>query len=53
MAGQAIQIGRRQVLQPLPASERRLVHLELCGHPSVTTQSIGKEPARKGTIVPM
>jgi spoIIIJ-associated protein len=52
MADQAIKTGRRQVLEPMPASERRLVHLELRDHPSVTTQSIGEEPARKVTIVP-
>jgi spoIIIJ-associated protein len=52
MADQAIKTGRRQVLEPMPASERRLVHLELRDHPQVTTQSIGEEPARKVTIVP-
>ena len=52
MADQAIKTGRRQVLEPMPASERRVVHLELRDHPSVTTQSIGEEPARKVTIVP-
>ena len=52
MADQAIKTGRRQVLEPMPASERRLVHLELRDHPRVSTQSIGEEPARKVTIVP-
>ena len=52
MADQAIKTGRRQVLEPMPASERRVVHLELRDHPKVTTQSIGEEPARKVTIVP-
>ena len=52
MADQAIKTGRRQVLEPMPASERRLVHLELRDHPKVATQSIGEEPARKVTIVP-
>jgi spoIIIJ-associated protein len=36
----------------MPASERRVVHLELRDHPRVATQSIGEEPARKVTIVP-
>ena len=52
MADQAIKTGRRQVLEPMPASERRVVHLELRDHPNVSTQSIGEEPARKVTIVP-
>jgi spoIIIJ-associated protein len=52
MADQAIKTGRRQVLEPMPASERRVVHMELRDHPRVSTQSIGEEPARKVTIVP-
>jgi spoIIIJ-associated protein len=52
MADQAIKTGRRQVLEPMPASERRVIHLELRDHPRVSTQSIGDEPARKVTIVP-
>jgi spoIIIJ-associated protein len=52
MADQAIRTGRRQVLEPMTASERRIIHLELRDHPNVTTQSIGEEPARKVTIVP-
>ncbi len=52
MADQAVKTGRRQVLEPMPASERRLVHLELRNNPQVTTESIGEEPHRKVTIVP-
>jgi spoIIIJ-associated protein len=52
MADQAIKTGRRQVLEPMPASERRVIHLELRDHPRVSTQSIGEEPSRKVTIVP-
>ncbi len=52
MADQAIRTGRRQVLEPMSAVERRIVHLELRNHPKVTTQSIGEEPSRKVTIVP-
>ncbi len=50
MAEQAIHTGRRQVLEPMPANERRLIHLELKDHPKVTTESIGEEPSRKVTI---
>ena len=52
MADQAMKDGRRQVLEPMPASDRRIIHLELRDHPGVTTQSVGEEPARKVTIVP-
>jgi spoIIIJ-associated protein len=52
MADQAIKTGRRQVLEPMPASERRLVHIELRANPEVTTESIGEDPRRKVTIIP-
>lgn len=52
MAEQAIKTGRRQVLEPMPANERRIVHIELRDNPSVTTESVGEEPRRKVTIVP-
>ena len=52
MAEQAIQTGRRQVLEPMPANERRVIHLELRNHPEVITESMGEEPYRKVTISP-
>ncbi|MBN1535312.1 MAG: Jag N-terminal domain-containing protein [Anaerolineales bacterium] len=52
MADQAVKTGRRQVLEPMPANERRLIHLELRNHPQVSTESIGEEPRRKVTIIP-
>jgi spoIIIJ-associated protein len=52
LADQAIKSGRRQVLEPMPANERRYVHLELRDHPDVTTESIGEDPNRKVTIIP-
>jgi spoIIIJ-associated protein len=52
MADQAIQTGKRQILEPMPANERRVIHLELRDHPQVTTESTGDEPYRKVTIVP-
>ncbi len=52
MAEQAIQTGRRQVLEPMPANERRVIHLELRSHPQVITESTGEEPYRKVTISP-
>jgi spoIIIJ-associated protein len=50
MAEQAIHTGRRQVLEPMPANERRLIHLELRDHAEVATESVGEEPSRKVTI---
>lgn len=52
MAEQARSTGRRQVLEPMPAAERRLVHLALRGDDTVITESIGDEPNRKVTIAP-
>jgi spoIIIJ-associated protein len=52
MADQAIKTGRRQVLEPMPANERRIVHIELRDNPQVKTESIGEEPRRKVTIIP-
>ncbi|GAP15155.1 predicted RNA-binding protein [Longilinea arvoryzae] len=51
MAEQAVHTGRRQVLEPMPANERRVIHLELRDHPLVTTESTGEEPNRKVTII--
>jgi spoIIIJ-associated protein len=50
MAEQAVQTGKRQVLEPMPSSERRIIHMELHDHPQVITESVGEEPNRKVTI---
>lgn len=52
MAEQAIKTGKRQTLEPMPANERRIVHIELRDNPNVTTESVGEEPHRKVTIIP-
>jgi spoIIIJ-associated protein len=52
MAEQARSTGRRQVLEPMTPSERRLVHLALREDATVVTESIGEEPNRKVTIAP-
>jgi spoIIIJ-associated protein len=51
MAEQAVTTGRRQTLEPMPANERRIVHIALRDHPQVTTESTGEEPFRKLTII--
>jgi spoIIIJ-associated protein len=39
-------------LEPMPAYERRIIHLALADHPDVTTQSIGEGETRKVVITP-
>ena len=39
-------------LEPMPAYERRIIHLTLAEHPDVTTQSIGEGESRKVVILP-
>jgi len=51
LADQVVATGRKQVLEPMPANERRLIHLELRYHPFVATESVGEEPNRKTTII--
>jgi spoIIIJ-associated protein len=51
MAEQAVRTGKRQLLEPMSAAERRIVHLELRGHEAVTTESVGEEPNRKVSII--
>ena len=53
MAEQAVRTGRRVVMEPMPANERRIVHIALRDDPRVTTESIGEEPRRKVTIIPV
>lgn len=52
MADQAISTGRREVLEPMTAAERRIIHIELRENPEVSTESIGEDPRRKVTIIP-
>jgi spoIIIJ-associated protein len=49
---QLIKTGRKATLEPMTASERRAIHIELRGHPAVTTESTGEEPHRKVVILP-
>ncbi|MFH1381284.1 MAG: RNA-binding cell elongation regulator Jag/EloR [Chloroflexota bacterium] len=39
-------------MEPMPAYERRIVHLTLSNHPNVTTESIGEGDARKVIVLP-
>ena len=51
MADQVIRSGKRQILEPMSAAERRIIHLELREHAEVKTESVGDEPNRKISIV--
>jgi len=43
---------KEKTLSPMPAYERRIIHLELANRSDVTTESIGQEPERKIIIRP-
>jgi spoIIIJ-associated protein len=50
MADQAISTARKQFLEPMPANERRIIHMELRSYDQLISESIGEEPNRKVTI---
>jgi len=52
MADRVKTSGRPITLEPMPARERRIVHMTLAEHPDVTTQSVGDGEGRKVVIVP-
>jgi spoIIIJ-associated protein len=47
MAEQVARTGRAISLEPMPANERRIVHMVLRDHPDVYTESYGEGPRRK------
>jgi len=49
-AEQAVERGRTITLEPMPANERRIVHLALAGDPQVVTASLGEGETRKVAI---
>lgn len=51
LADQVRSTGRSVTLEPMPAGERRVIHLELRDSPYVTTQSIGQGDSRKIAIL--
>ena len=50
-AEKVIESGTMLQLEPMPALERRWIHLALRGVPGVATQSIGEEPQRRIVIL--
>jgi spoIIIJ-associated protein len=51
-AKRVIQSGKIIQLEPMPALERRIVHMALVENPSVRTQSVGVEPNRRIVVLP-
>lgn len=52
MASQAIEMAQTMSLEPMPAYERRIIHIELRDDPQVETLSVGEGKRRKVTIIP-
>lgn len=52
MADQVVSTGRKQTLEPMPANERRIIHIELRKRDDVYTESVGEDPYRKVFIHP-
>jgi spoIIIJ-associated protein len=44
--------GRPETLEPMPSSERRIIHLELSDSEDVATESVGQGDERKVCVVP-
>jgi spoIIIJ-associated protein len=52
MAERVVTSHKPASLEPMPANERRIIHLTLRDHPQVRTESVGSGEDRKVTIVP-
>jgi spoIIIJ-associated protein len=51
-AARVVETGKMLQLEPMPALERRWVHIALRDDPNVITQSIGEEPNRRVVVLP-
>jgi spoIIIJ-associated protein len=52
VAEQVENSGKSFTLEPMPAYERRIIHLALSNHPGVKTESVGYGEDRKVSIIP-
>jgi spoIIIJ-associated protein len=52
MAERVAYSGQTHALEPMPAYERRIVHICLRDHPHVRTHSVGEGERRKVTLIP-
>ena len=51
-ASRVVETGKMLQLEPMPALERRWIHIALRDNPDVATQSIGEEPNRRVVVLP-
>ena len=51
-ADRVVETGKMLQLEPMPALERRWIHLALRDNAGVSTQSIGEEPNRRVVVLP-
>lgn len=51
-ADRVAETGKMLQLEPMPALERRWIHIVLRDKPGVATQSIGDEPNRRVVVLP-
>ena len=51
-AERVVETGKMLQLEPMPALERRWIHIALRDNPDVATQSIGEEPNRRIVVLP-
>jgi spoIIIJ-associated protein len=52
IADQVTQKREPFALEPMPAFDRRVIHMTLADHPEVITESSGEDEARRVVIVP-
>lgn len=52
MADEVALTRKEKTLPPMPAYERRIIHMELAGRGNIATESIGEEPERRLIIKP-
>jgi len=52
VADEVVLIKKEKSLPPMPARERRVIHLALASRSDITTQSLGQEPKRRVMIRP-
>ena len=50
VAQRVVDNGRSVTLEPMPANERRVVHVALADHPQVTTESMGSGDSRQVVV---
>lgn len=52
LADDVVLTGKEKKLDPMPAFERRIIHMELAERGDVRTESVGREPERSVVIKP-